>query len=288
MDPSTIKQMRIYRAEFGKDRKKARYKLYSEIDMTAPAPASVRNNMVYWSDRNVKYDQTYGYRIRALSARGGISTPSEEVFVKPVMSLASPQGFIARGLDSYVMLSWEPVKTLLDGSPALGFIGYNIYRGVEKGLYDEAPINAAPITTTSFRDSGVVNDRTYYYIVRSVGSPSPPWNESPDSAETSARPTDLTPPDRPTGLTVVAGADRVFLTWNENKERDLAGYHIYRSVRSGKDFERLTDKLLTRSTFSDETAKSGVTYFYIITAVDTSGNESKPSDEKKVRFEKLR
>ncbi len=288
MDSSTIKQIRVYRAEFGKERKKARYKLYSEIDMTAPAPAAVRNNVVFWSDRNVKYDETYGYRIRSLSARGGISAYSEEVFVKPVLSLSSPQGFVALGLDSYVMLSWEPVRTRLDGTPVLGFIGYNIYRGVEKGLYAETPVNAAPVTATSYRDSGVVNGRTYYYVVRSVDSPSLPGNESPDSAESSAKPTDLTPPSRPTGLTVVAGADRVFLTWNENKERDLAGYYVYRSIRSGSNFERLTDKLLMRTTFSDETAKSGVTYYYIITAVDSSGNESKPSEEGKVRFVKMR
>ncbi len=288
MDPSTIKQMRIYRAEFGRDRKKARYKLYAEIDMTSPAPAAVRNSVVFWSDRNIKYDETYGYRIRALSARGGISSPSDEVFVRPVMSLSVPQGFVALGLDSNVMLSWEPVKTRQDGNPATGFVGYNIYRGVEKGVYDETPVNAAPVTTTSYKDTGVVNDRTYFYVVRSVDNPASPWNESPDSAESSARPRDLTPPGKPTGLTIVAGADRVFLTWNENKERDLAGYYVYRSVRSGRDFERLTAKLLTRSTFSDDTAKSGVTYYYIVTAVDRSGNESKPSEEKKVRFEKMK
>jgi fibronectin type 3 domain-containing protein len=202
--------------------------------------------------------------------------------------LAVPQGFVALGVDGYAMLTWEPVKTRLDGSPAGGFVGYNVYRGTEKELYEEAPANTVPLTTTSFKDTGVTNDRTYYYVIRSVDSPGPPWNESPDSAESSATPKDLTPPDRPTGLTVVAGVDRVFLTWNENKERDLAGYYVYRSARSGKDYEQLTDKLLTRTTFSDETAKSGVTYYYMVTAVDKSGNESKPSEEKKVHIEKLR
>ena len=54
MDPSAIKQIRIYRAEVGKDRKKARYRPYAEIDMAAPAPATVRNNVVFWSDGNLK------------------------------------------------------------------------------------------------------------------------------------------------------------------------------------------------------------------------------------------
>lgn len=288
MDPSTIKQIRIYRAEFGKDRKKARYRPYAEINMADPAPAVVRNNVVSWSDRNLRYGQTYGYRIRSLSARGGISLPSEEVRVTPVIPLAAPRGFVALGVDNYNMLTWEPVTTQMDGGSAKGFVGYNVYRSAEKGLYEDTPINRAPLTATSYKDTAVANDHTYYYIIRSVDSPAPPWNESPDSEESSATPKDLTPPDEPTGLTVVAGVGRVFLTWNENKERDLAGYHVYRSTRSGQDYERLTDKLLARTTYSDETVKSGVTYYYVITAVDRSGNESARSQEKKVHVEKLR
>ncbi|MGE5174632.1 MAG: fibronectin type III domain-containing protein [Betaproteobacteria bacterium] len=281
MDPSSIVKIRIYRAEFGKDRKTARYRPYAEISMADPAPAVVRNNMVSWSDRNLKYDQTYGYRIRALSARGGVSSPSQEVLVTPVIPLAIPRGFVAIGVDSYNTLTWEPVTTQMDGSPAKGFIGYNVYRSAERGLYEDTPVNNAPLTATSYKDQAVANDHTYYYIIRSVDSPAPPWNESPDSEELSATPRDLTPPDKPSGLTVVAGVGRVFLTWNENKERDLAGYHVYRSTRSGHDYIRLTHKVLARTTYSDRTVRSGMTYYYVITAVDRSGNESARSLEKK-------
>ncbi len=288
LDPSAIKQMRVYRAEFGRDRKRARYKQYAVISMASPAPAAVRNNTVYWSDSNLKYDQTYGYRIRAVSERGGVSMPSDEVLVRPFMPLAVPQGLVALGLDSTVMLTWEPVQARLDGNPAGSVVAYNVYRSSEKGAYDEAPLNTAPLTTTSYKDTGVANGQTYYYVVRSVDTLTPPWNESPDSAASAATPKDLTPPGQPAGLTVVAGADRVFLTWNENRESDLAGYYVYRSAKNDKGFERLTDKLLARTTFSDESVKNGITYYYIVTAVDKSGNESKPSEERKVHFVKLR
>ncbi len=56
-------------------------------------------------------------------------------------------------------------------------------------------------------------------MVRSVDSPALPWKESLDSEEVSATPRDMTPPARPTGLTVVPGVGRAFLTWNENKEQ---------------------------------------------------------------------
>jgi bacillopeptidase F len=98
----------------------------------------------------------------------------------------------------------------------------------------------------------------------------------------------MTPPDPPVNITVVPGVGRVFLTWNENKERDLAGYHVYRSTKSGGERERLTDKPLNRTTYSDETVKQGATYYYTVTAVDKSGNESGRSKEHKTYTEKLR
>ena len=79
----------------------------------------------------------------------------------------------------------------------------------------------------------------------------------------------------------------MFLSWNENKESDLAGYHVYRSTKHGKDYDRLTDKLLLRTTYSDATVQVGKTYYYVVTAVDQSGNESEYSHEIKVKVENL-
>ncbi|HEX9019823.1 MAG TPA: hypothetical protein VF903_01040 [Nitrospirota bacterium] len=288
MSPAEIRRFLIYRAEMGHDRRKARYKPYAELDMTNPSMAAVRNGMVFWSDRNLAYGRVYGYRIRAVSARGGVSLPSEEAQVAPLMSLAVPKGLAAQDGDQYTLLSWGSVTTRMDGSRYEGFVGYNIYRGTEKGRYEGAPLNKEPLRTNSYKDTAVVNGTTYYYRIRSVDSPAPPWKESLDSDEVSATSRDLTPPARPTGLTVVPGVDRAFLTWNENKEQDLAGYYVYRSTRSGRDYHRLTDKLLIHTTFSDETVKSGTTYYYTVTAVDKSGNESGRAAEKKAYIEKLR
>jgi fibronectin type 3 domain-containing protein len=78
------------------------------------------------------------------------------------------------------------------------------------------------------------------------------------------------------------------MTWNENKERDLAGYHVYRSRRSGREYDRLTDKPVNRTTYSDEAAKPGVQYYYVITAVDQAGNESAASKEHSAFAERIR
>ncbi len=287
LKPVDILLFRVYRAEFGRDRRKTRYKPYTEIRVASPAPAVIRNNVVFWTDHRVTYGYLYEYRIRAVSVRNGVSAWSDEVRVMPLLSPAVPAGVAAQGGDGYNLITWQTVTTWVDGSRYSGFVGYNVYRGTEQGWPDEMPLNKEPLTTTAYKDTAASNNRTYYYVVRSVNSPAPPWKESLDSTEVSAAPRDLTPPNKPTGLTVIPGVNRVFLTWNENKERDLAGYHVYRSIRHGKSYERLTDKLLARTTFSDETVRSGKTYYYVVTAVDQSGNESDYSLERKVFVEKL-
>ena len=288
MDPAEIKAFRIYRAEASRDRKRPLYHQVAEINMAAPAPAEVQNGVVSWTDTGLQYGRVYVYRIRAYSVKGDVSAYSDEVRAAPLLSLAPPKNLAAEAGDSIVTLTWEAVTAKSDGSLHQGFVGYVIYRGTEPGKYNEAPLNKEPLAEAGFRDVTAANDTNYYYRVRTVDSPVKPWQESLDSSEASAMPKDRTPPDPPTNLTVVPGVGRVFLTWGENKERDLAGYHVYRSSKSGSEYERLTAAPLNRTTFSDETARQGATYYYAITAVDRSGNESRRSKERKTYTEKIR
>jgi hypothetical protein len=288
LPPAAIGEFRIERAELERERGRPRYKQVASVSMADHAPAEVRNGAVFWSDSGLVYGRVYGYRIRAYSRAGGVSPYSEEVRAAPLLSLAAPTSVSATGADSVVTLTWDPVTARSDGTPHEGFTGYNVYRGTEPGRQHEAPVNTEPVGTNVYKDTGVTNGRTYFYRLRAVDSPVAPWNESVDSAEVSATPRDMTPPRRPTGITVVPGVRRVFLTWNENKEADLAGYHVYRSVRSGRGYERLTATPIFRSTYSDETVRQGMTYYYVITAVDKSGNESARSKEYKTYTEKLR
>ncbi|MGA1522338.1 MAG: S8 family serine peptidase, partial [Planctomycetota bacterium] len=88
---------------------------------------------------------------------------------------------------------------------------------------------------------------------------------------------DVTPPAAPTGLTVAAGNATVALDWSNNTESDLAGYTVYRSTSAGGPFSALNASLLAASAYTDNAVVNGTTYYYRVTAVDTSGNESASS-----------
>jgi fibronectin type 3 domain-containing protein len=94
-------------------------------------------------------------------------------------------------------------------------------------------------------------------------------------------PVDTTAPAAPTNLTALAAADgsSIELDWDDNQETDLAGYHVYRSSQIDGPYTRISPASgVGGSAHSDGSAPSGVTSYYVVTAVDMSGNESEVSN----------
>jgi len=89
---------------------------------------------------------------------------------------------------------------------------------------------------------------------------------------------DTEPPLAPEGLVATPGACSVLLDWDDNTEVDLAGYLVYRATPPGGPLLPLGGGLVPTSDFADTTVENGVTYEYVVTALDLSGNESPPSD----------
>jgi hypothetical protein len=58
----------------------------------------------------------------------------------------------------------------------------------------------------------------------------------------------------------------------------IVGYNLYRSTTSGGPFVRLASNL-TILRYEDRLVGSGRTYFYVVTAIDQAGRESRYSNE---------
>ena len=70
----------------------------------------------------------------------------------------------------------------------------------------------------------------------------------------------------PTGL--------LTLTWETNTESDLAGYKVYRSTTSGTYGAPIAVIQGNVTTYQGTNLTRGQTYYFVVTAYDTSGNES--------------
>ncbi|RPI29577.1 MAG: hypothetical protein EHM61_01085 [Acidobacteria bacterium] len=73
-------------------------------------------------------------------------------------------------------------------------------------------------------------------------------------------------------------AATVSLSWSPNPESDIAGYWVYRTQTPGTSYIRINTTLAAATSFSDTTCSSGATYYYAVTAVNTSNLESPKSN----------
>ncbi len=93
---------------------------------------------------------------------------------------------------------------------------------------------------------------------------------------------ELSPPDTVRSLEVTGGTDFIDLKWTPNSDVDLMGYNVYRSDSLDGPFERVTRFPIGGvSYYKDEGLERMKTYFYLVTSVDSSGNESKPTSPEK-------
>lgn len=92
-------------------------------------------------------------------------------------------------------------------------------------------------------------------------------------AALAASASDTTPPSPPTGLTATIGDGVITLDWDDSAEADFMRYHVYRSLTSGSGYQLLDDGAAT-SDYVDTTVSDRRTYYYVVTAIDTSNNES--------------
>jgi hypothetical protein len=81
-----------------------------------------------------------------------------------------------------------------------------------------------------------------------------------------------------TGLSPLAHS--VDVTWAASTSTPLQGYNVYRSTVSGGPYTKLSATLSpTTLLYTDTTPLSGKQYFYVVTALNTSGAESSASSE---------
>jgi hypothetical protein len=80
------------------------------------------------------------------------------------------------------------------------------------------------------------------------------------------------------GTGMVVTAHSASLTWNASTST-VAGYNVYRGSASGGPYTKQTSSLDGSTAYSDSSVQSATTYFYVVTAVDSSGNESSYSNE---------
>lgn len=89
-------------------------------------------------------------------------------------------------------------------------------------------------------------------------------------------PEDVFPPATPRNFTLIGGGDgQAHFRWERNIEIDLKGYRLYRSVNNTNSFTLLVEIIQTE--YVDRFLEYDSVYYYYLTAIDFTGNESNPT-----------
>lgn len=248
-------------------------------------------------DPQVRSGQPLVYRVWTLISEKRPSPNSSDVSLRLYPVPEAVSSLNATVTEHGIQLKWPAPARTSAGDTLAAVKEYHIYRGELNPAPAGAPAAAqapknvwkAPLlllgtaTTPDYRDSGFDYGKTYAYVVRSVvDSPVGPL-ESSDSPQAVVTPKNIFPPAAPQGMVAAIqpgptpGSVLVELSWAINVEPDLAGYRVYRSDQEGVQGSLLTPALLPSPAYRDTSVQSGQHYWYTVTAVDRSGNESAPS-----------
>ena len=216
--------------------------------------------------------------------------------IRPRIAIADLKTEFSR---SGVTLSWTPPeKTLIGAAPNIAF--YRVYQsrnGIssecrrESGRYgDTEPANPkvpfariAEAASPPYTDTQTELGKTYVYSVRSVAQyPGARSSRSIRISPRSHRKTFFRRRLRrilswPLFLPLAETAAYLDLSWSISAATDIAGYNVYRSEEPSSPGTRVNSELLLTPAFRDMNAVPGRTYFYTVTAIDRSGNESPAS-----------
>lgn len=241
------------------------------------------------------------YAVRTRIAKHD-SSDSNPVRVQILPAPQPIEDLRAQITETAVQLSWTRPGILPAGAPPPSSFRYRIYRAQGPSA-NHRPSPVGPNTdgesaqftllgessAPSYGDTSFTFGQAYAYSVRSVASFQSGSVESDESNVLNVMPRDTFAPATPENVAATATSGsgsapaRVDLSWAINRETDLLGYNVYRSDSGNDPGTRANPTPLLTPVYRDNSVVPGKQYFYRITAVDRTGNESPPSRPVAVR-----
>ena len=217
------------------------YRVYRRTSATGSWTQLTEMSGLSYTDKTAKSGTTYYYTVRAYAG----SNSSRYISDSTICFLENPQ-VETSCVKGVVTVSWEKIT---------GASGYRVYRRAsESDGWTQIATTSAP----SYTDKNAKEGQTYYYTARAYHGD------------------DLSTYEKFPGITVLAcpeftmtnGTNGVTIAWE--KVTGAETYRVYRKTSAADSWVQLAE--VSDFTYTDETAKSGTTYYYTVRAY--AGNNS--------------
>lgn len=203
------------------------------------------------------------YRLRFVNRQGRRSEFSNPAHTEPLAAALPPSGLSPEVREDRILVRWNPPRRSSDGAQIAPIEGYlvNSEHVVKDPFFED-------------RDFRFGEPKTYQ--VQTISRRQDPLILSDPSDALTVVPRDVFAPAPPRNLSALLWEGKIQLIWDSNEETDLAGYFVYQ----GRDSTRLekSSGLVTINSYREEAKFSGNTLYFRVSAVDTSGNESRKSE----------
>jgi fibronectin type 3 domain-containing protein len=186
---------------------------------------------------------------------------------------SAPVGLTATAASSSsIGLNWNAVTPPANCSVS----SYTVYGGTAA---NPTTIIASGVTGTSFTNTGLAANTTYYYTVAAVDAD----GTSPVSAQASTKtPTGscTAVPSAPTGVTATASSSSAIgVSWTAvtpPANCSISSYSVYGSTTSGftPGSGNLLSNSVTGTSYSNTGLSASTTYYYVVEAADAAGNSA--------------
>ncbi len=234
----------------------------SDTDLKELPFAETEENITIFSDKNLKPDSRYFYRVKAINEDGGSEFTE---MINEYTNLNAPSYFIARTSTTNSMnLSWTDIYS--------NETGFEVHRSFEANKNFKQIALTQP-NVTSHIDKSLKANTTYYYKIRALSDRGNSEFTMAISSSTAMLP--------PNNLKVkMKSFDELVLSWDDDFDDEL-GFEIQRSKQNDQNFKSIKTTNKDVISFNDKNLKSNTKYFYRIRALTPSVNSdfSEPSDE---------
>ncbi len=212
-----------------------------------------------FKDRPTGRDRTWYYALRFVNKQGRRSDFSKAVRTQFLVAALPPVELAEEVHEDRIIVRWRAPEANIDGSQPAQVMGY---------LVDSRDF----VSKTEYVHREFQFGEPQTYRVQTVTRRADPLILSEFSDTLTIVPRDVFPPTVPQNLTALFWEGKTRLFWDANKEVDLQGYFLYKGRHP--DLLEKSSSLVMINNYIDEAAAPGVTWYFQVTAVDKSGNES--------------
>jgi hypothetical protein len=253
-----------------------------EVGGGASFDGTLRRKMTY-QNTALQSGYKYFYKVKSRTSWLAASEDSNVVTFVWFQPAKAPAAVTATAGDRKIVLQWQPVTELTDGSKLERPVKYQVMRSA--GGKDYVKVGE-PFNATSFTDTNVLNGQKYFYTVQSLMVLDGELVEGAATNDIAVSPKDMTPPMVPAGVTAVATAVGTKIFWDKADDSDVAGYRVYRRAANKDVYEFLAKISPEYTLYVDKNVDGSIRYYYAVTAFDrsTPANESRKSREATVRY----